>query len=465
MNVKNRKIIFVFGILCILAVATQTLSAAKLALPPMAEKTLNNGLKIIVAENHEQPVVSMRLLIKAGSCLDPADRAGLANMTAGLLRKGTATRDANKISQEIDFIGGSLGAGSDLDASYATSEVLSKHFDKGLNLLSDIVLNPAFASAEIERLRKQTIGALMQSKDDPNSIVDEQYKKYLFGDHPYGKPESGTIESVSSLTRDDIVAFWQKNYIPNNSVLFVVGDVKPEDVFPKIEANLGAWKQGTPPDMKFVAAKPASGIKIVLINKPDATQSSIKIGNLGIDRYNPDIFNCRVMNYILGGGGFVSRMMTEIRQKRGLTYDINSQFTYNRFPGEFTVTTYTRNDSTARAISGIFEELNKIRDADVAPQELKETISFYNGMFPRQFETLDQVANQLSNVELYSLGKDYLAGYLDRIGKVTEVDVRSVAQKYIDPKNVLIVVVGRADDIREMLKQFGPITEIELSDI
>ena len=349
MNVRNKTIIFVLGLLCVFAFATQTVTAAKLALPPMAEKTLPNGLKIIVAENHEQPVVSMRLLIKVGSSLDPADKAGLANLTAGLLRKGTATRDANKISQEIDFIGGSLGAGSDLDASYATSEVLTKHFDKGLDLLSDIVLNPAFAAAEIERLRKQTIGALMQSKDDPNSIVDEQYKKYLFGDHPYGKPESGTIESVSSLTRDDIVGFWQKNYIPNNSVLFVVGDVKPEEVFPKIEASLGAWKQGAPPDMKFAAAKPASGIKVILINKPDATQSSVKIGNLGIDRYNPDIFNCRVMNYILGGGGFVSRMMTEIRQKRGLTYDINTQFSYNRFPGEFTITTYTRNDSTARA--------------------------------------------------------------------------------------------------------------------
>ncbi|TFH58003.1 MAG: insulinase family protein, partial [Candidatus Zixiibacteriota bacterium] len=337
--------------------------------------------------------------------------------------------------------------------------------DKGLDLLSDIVLNPAFAPAEIERLRKQTIGALMQSKDNPNSIVGEQYKKYLFGDHPYGKPESGTIESVSSLTRDDIVGFWQKNYIPNNSVLFVVGDVKPEDVFPKIEASLGAWKQGTPPDMKFAAAMPGSGIKVVLINKPDATQSSIKIGNLGIDRYNPDIFNCRVMNYILGGGGFVSRMMTEIRQKRGLTYDINSQFSYNRFPGEFTVTTFTRNDSTARAISGIMEQLNKIRETDVAPQELKETISFYNGIFPRQFETPNQVANQLSTVELYGLGNDYLAGYLDRIAKVTATDIRGAAQKYIDPKNLLIVVVSKADDVRESLKQFGPITEIELSDL
>jgi zinc protease len=465
MNVKNTTTILLLGFVCALVFLSQTGSAIQLPLPPMADKTLANGLKVIVAENHEQPVVTMRLMIKAGSILDPADKAGLANMVAGLLRKGTTTRDANKISEEIDFIGGNLGAGSDLDATYGNCEVLTKHIEKGLDLLADILLNPAFAQPEIERLRKQTIAGLMQAKDDPNNVVDEQYKKYLFGDHPYGKSEGGTLESVSGITRDDIVNFWKQVYIPNNSVLFVVGDVKPEEVFPKAEAKFGSWQKGTLPEMKFPAAKPPQGIKVILINKPDATQSSIKIGNLGIDRYNPDIFNCRVMNYILGGGGFVSRMMTEIRQKRGLTYDINSQFTYNRFPGEFTVTTYTRNDSTVNAIKGIFEELNKIRSADVTPQELKETISFYNGMFPRQFETLNQVLGQLVNPELYGLGKDYLPTYLDRIGKVTAADVRSAAQKYIDPKNMLIVVVGKADDVRESLKQFGPVTEIELSDL
>ncbi len=462
---KNSKIILILGLLCAFAFVAQNVAAVTLALPPMSDKSLPNGLKVIVVVNDKQPVVAMRLLIKSGTCLDPADKAGLANLTAGLLRKGTATRDANKISEEIDFIGGSLGAGSDLDATYATCQVLTKHFDTGLGLLSDIVLNPSFDSTEIERLRKQTLAGLMQAKDDPNSLVDEQYKKYLFGDHPYGKPENGTIESVSTLKRADIIEFWKKYYIPNNAVLFVVGDVKPAEVFPKIEAKFGSWKQGTPPEMNFAAAKPASGIKVILINKPDATQSSIKIGNLGTFRQDPDIFSCRVMNYILGGGGFVSRLMIDIRQRRGLTYDINSSFSYLRFPGDFTVTTFTRNDSTARAISGILDELDKMRNTDVAPQELQETVSFYNGLFPRQFETLDQVSNQLSTVELYGLGKDYLPNYLDKIAAVTPQSIRAAAQKYVDPKNLLIVVVSKAADVRESLKQFGPVTEIEISDL
>lgn len=461
---KNRFFLTV-GFVVVLVLAASLAFAATLPLPPMAEKTLPNGLKVIVAENHEQPVVSMRLMIKAGSVLDPAGKAGLSSMTAGLLRKGTTTRDAGKISEEIDFIGGSLGAYTEMDACYASSEVLTKHFDKGIDLLSDIVLNPSFAATELERLQKQTIAALMQSKDDPNSIVAEQYQLFLFGEHPYAKPESGTVESVAGLSRDDVVAFWQSTYIPNNAVLFVVGDVKPEEIFSKVEAKFGAWKQGTPPEMKFAAAQPVSGIKVILINKPDATQSSIKMGNLGIDRFNPDIFPVRVMNCILGGGGFVSRLMTEIRQKRGLTYDINSQFTFLRFPGEFTVTTYTRNDSTSGAIEGIFQLLHNFVQNGATPEELKDAIAFYNGIFPRQFETLDQVTGQLTTVELYGLGKDYLPTYLDRIGKVTADDIRRVAQKFIDPRNMLIVVVGKADEVREGLKKFGPVTELEIADL
>jgi zinc protease len=465
MKVKNKTVILTLGCFLGMLLLVQFAAAAKLELPPMAEKTLPNGLKIIVAENHEQPVVQFRLLIKAGTCLDPADKAGLANLTAGLLRKGTATRDAGKISDEIDFIGGTLGAGADLDASNAFCEVLTKHFDKGLDLLSDIVLNPSFANEEIERLRKQTIAGLMQSKDNPATVAEEQYNKALFGEHPYGKPGSGTLESISSIKREDIVGFWQQYFIPNNSVLFVVGDVKPADVFAKIEGKLGGWKQGTLPEPKFTAAKPGVGTRVILINKPDATQSSVKIGNLGIDRYNPDIFTCRVMNYILGGGGFVSRLMLEIRQKRGLTYDVNSAFSFNRYQGDFTISTFTRNDSTARAITEIIREVNNFQSADVKPEELKETISFYNGMFPRQFETLDQVSNQLAIVETYGLGKDYLPGYLDNIAKVTAPQIRQAAGKYIDTKNLLIVVVGKAADVRESLKQFGPVTELELSDL
>ncbi len=438
---------------------------AAISMPPMADKTLDNGLKIIVVQNDEQPVVSMRLLIKSGTAMDPRGKAGLANMTAGLLRKGTATRDATKLSQEIDFVGGNLGAGAGRDATNVTCEVLTKHFDVGLDLLADIVLNPTFPDAELERDRKQTIAGLMMQKDDAGTIADIQYGMYLFGEHPYGQPGSGTVESVSEITRDDIVAFWKQQYIPNNAVLFVAGAIKAEDVLPKIAAKLGSWAQAPLPTTDFPPANQVKGTKVILVNKPDATNANIKVGHLGIDRHNPDIYAVRLMNYILGGGGFRSRLMDDVRDKRGLTYGISSQFDFDKYPGEFTVSVATRADSCAQAIGATIEHLRKIREADVTAQELSEAKSFYAGYFPRQFETPEQVANQLSIVELYELEKDYLAKYTDYLGAVTPQQVRGAAQRYIDPDNLLIVVVGNAEVLRDKLKVFGPVNELELSDL
>lgn len=460
---KRNCIFFLFAA-ALLLTSVQPILAA-ITLPTMTEKSLDNGLKIIVVENREQPVASMRLLIKAGTAADGRGKAGLANLTAGLLRKGTATRDATKISEEIDFVGGNLGAGAGLDATNVTSEVLTKHFDVGLTLLADIVLNPTFAEAEIERLRKQTMAGLMSQKDDGETIANIQYAQYLFGEHPYGQPGSGTIESVSGITRDDIVAFWKANFVPENAILFIAGDVTAADVIPKVEAQFGGWLKGGGAKADVPPAPKVNGTRVVLINKADATQSNVNIGHLGIDRYNPDIYAVRVMNYILGGGGFRSRLMSDIRDKRGLTYGISSQFSFDRYPGEFTVSVATRTDSTVQAIGATIEHLKKIRETDVTAQELSETISFYSGYFPRQFETPEQVANQLSIVELYGLEKDYLAKYIDNIAAVTAPAVRSAAQKYIDPENLLIVVVGKADELRDKLKIFGTVTEIDLFEL
>ena len=460
------KRIITFVILAaIVGIVVGSQAYAKIALPTMSEKVLDNGLKVVVIENQEQPVVSMRLLIKSGTASDGKGKAGLAGLTAELLRKGTTTRDATKISEEIDFVGGRLGAGADLDASNVTAEVLTKHIDVGLTLLADIVLNPTFAEPEIERLRKQTIAGLMQQKDNGGAIADEQFAQYLFGENPYGQPGSGTVESVSSLTRDDIVAFWRANYVPSNAVLFVAGDIKAADALPKVEAKLGGWPKGTAPKLDVVPAQKANGTRVILINKADATQANIKMGHLGIDRYNPDIYSVRIMNYILGGGGFRSRLMDDIRDKRGLTYGISSQYSFDRYQGEFSVTVSTRTDSTAQAIAATIEHLKQIRQSDVTPAELKETISFYSGYFPRQFETPEQVANQLSIVELYGLDKDYIGKYIDNTAAVTVPAVRAAAEKYIDPNNLLIVVVGKADDLRQQLKQLGPVTELAIMEL
>jgi zinc protease len=431
--------------------------AQEIKLPEIKKEILDNGLKVIVIEHHELPVVAFRLVLKSGSAYDPAGKAGLADLTAGLLRKGTKTKDATQISEAIDFVGGSLDAGADWDATFATCRVLNKYFDTGLDLLTDIILNPTFKEDEIERLRRQTLAGIMQQKDDPESVAEEKFREFVFGEHPYGQPREGTEESVSGITRDDIVNFHETYYVPNNAILAVVGDVKTADVLKKVKSKFGSWEKREFATPNFVQPPQIKGHHILLVDKPDLTQSYIKIGHFGIDRKNPDYFPVRVMNYILGGGGFASRLMEEVRAKRGLTYDIGCNFDSYKLKGAFEVSTYTRVDSTLGAIQATLDQIKKIRTEKVSSKELSETQSFYDGYFPLQFETPEQIATMILIVEIYDLGEDYIKNFRKNISAVTADDVLRVAQKYLDPDNIKLVVVSKADQVKTGLESLGEV--------
>jgi zinc protease len=431
--------------------------AQEIKLPEIKKEILDNGLKVIVIEHHELPVVAFRLVLKSGSAYDPAGKAGLANLTAGLLQKGTKTKNATQIAEEIDFVGGTLGAGADWDATFATCRVLNKYFDTGLDLLADIILNPTFKEDEIERLRKQTLAGIMQQKDDPESVAEEKFRELVFGEHPYGQPREGTEESVSGITGEDIVNFHKTYYVPNNAILAVVGDVKTADVLKKVKSKFGSWEKREFALPNFVQPPEIKGHQILLVDKPDLTQSYIKIGHFGIDRKSPDYFPVRVMNYILGGGGFASRLMEEVRAKRGLTYDIGCNFDAYRLKGAFEVSTYTRVDSTLGAIQATLDQIKRIRTEKVSPKELSETQSFYTGYFPLQFETPEQIATMILIVEIYDLGEDYIKNFRKNISAVTADDVLRVAQKYLDPDNIKLVVVSKADQVKPGLESLGQV--------
>jgi zinc protease len=431
--------------------------AQEIKLPEIKKEILPNGLKVIVIEHHELPVVAFRLVLKSGSTYDPPGKAGLADLTAGLLRQGTKTKDATQISEAIDFVGGSLDAGADWDATFATCRVLNKYFDTGLGLLADVILNPTFKEDEIERLKKQTLAGIMQQKDDPGTVAEENFRKFVFGEHPYGQPREGTEESLSGITRDDIVNFYKSFYVPNNAILAVVGDVNTNQVLKKIKNKFGSWERGKLVTPEFSQPPQIKEHQILLVDKPDLTQSYIKIGHFGIDRKSPDYFPVSVMNYILGGGRFASRLVDEVRAKRGLTYDIRSSFDSYGLKGAFEVSTYTRVDSTLGAIQAILDQIKKIRTEKVSQKELSETQSFYNGYFPLQFETPEQIANQILIVELYDLGEDYIKNYRNNISAVTADDVLRVAQKYLDPDNIKLVVVSKADQVKTGLESLGEV--------
>ena len=434
-----------------------TTFAQEIKLPEIKKETLDNGLKVIVIEHHELPVVAFRLVLKSGSAYDPPGKAGLANLTAGLLRKGTKTKDATQIAEEIDFVGGTLGAGANWDATFATCRVLNKYFDTGLDLLADIILNPTFKDDEIERLRKQTLAGIMQQKDDPGSVAEENFRKFVFGEHPYGQPQEGTEESVPGIAGEDIVNFHKAYYVPNNAILAVVGDVKTDDVLKKVKSKFGSWERREFVTPDFIQPPQIKGHQILLVDKPDLTQSYIKIGHFGIKRKSPDYFPVRVMNYILGGGGFASRLMDEVRAKRGLTYSIHCYFDSYRLKGAFTVSTFTRIDSTLGAIQATLDQIRRMCTKKVSQKELSETKSFYNGYFPLQFETPEQIATQILNVEIYDLGEDYIRDFRKNISAVTADDILRVAQKYLDPDNIKLVVVSKAEELKTGLESLGEV--------
>ena len=432
------------------------------SLPPIEEKTLDNGLKIIAVEHHELPVVSFRLMVKSGSTQDPIGKAGIGSMTASLLTKGTKSRSATDIADEIDFVGGNLNSSSGWDRCRVTCQVLKKHFDTGLGLFADVTLNPVFQKSEIERLRKRKISSYINGKDDPANLCNEHFAKALYGDHPFGFDEGGNEETLKKITRSDITDFYEKNFVPNNAMIVVAGDIVPEEVFAAIEAKFGNWKQNEIKKADIPETGKPDGYKIVLVNRPDATQSQIRMGHLGIARSNPDYFNISLMNYILGGGGFSSRLVKIIRSELGLTYGISSKFSSYLDPGPFKIGTFTKNESAGQAIGETINQIRKFMDAPPEALELDDAKSYLNGSYPMRFETPDRIAGQLMSVELYELGDDYISTYRDKVQAVTLEQAQQAAKEYLDPDNMVIVVVGKADEVLDQLKEFGEVEVLEI---
>lgn len=440
--------------------ATSELTPVKL--PPIDSKVLANGLKIITVEHHELPVVSFRLMVKSGSAQDPLGKAGLASLTAGLMTKGTKSRSATGIADEIDFVGGNLNSSSGWDRCRVTSQVLKKHFDTGLDLFTDVVLNPVFQNSEIERLRKRKISSYINDKDDPSNLCNEHFGIALYGDHPFGYEESGTEETLKKITRADITGFYNDNFLPNNAMIVVAGDIVPEEVFAAIEEKFGSWKQKEVEKSALPETAKPDGYKIVLVNRPDATQSQIRMGHFGIARSNPDYFDISLMNYILGGGGFSSRLMKIIRSEMGLTYGISSGFSSRLDAGPFKIGTFTKNESVGAAIGEIIRQVRKFQESLPEIVELDDAKSYLNGSYPLRFETPDRIAGQLMSVELYELGADYISTYRDKVQAVTLEQVQSAARQYVDPDNMVIVVVGKTEEVLDQLKEFGEVEVIEI---
>ena len=427
--------------------------------PEPASKTLSNGLRVFVVTDRSQPAVAARLvLLSAGTIQDPAGMPGVAAMTANMLTQGTEKRSAQEIAEAIDFVGGSLEASAGADATDVSLDVVKKDLGTGLDLMSDVVLHPAFRAEELERQRQQLLSSLTVQYSDPDFLASAAFSRVVYGDSPYGLPASGTPETIKKLDPQALAKFHDANYAPGQALLAFAGDIAPEEAFAAAEKYFGAWPQVKTVVNAAAAPAPPRGVHIWLIDKPDAVQTQIRVGNLGIRRSDPNFIPVVVMNRIFGGG-YNSRLNTEVRVKSGLTYDATSYFNPHRHAGSFSVATFTRTAATVDALKLVVDLIAKMSSGDVTPGELDFARDYLAGVYPIQSETAEQVAGRVLTVVAYDLPRDYNYTYPDRIRAVTSAQVKDMAQKYLSAANVDIVLAGNVAAFRDALKKAFPAAE------
>jgi len=408
-----------------------------------------NGMTVLLLERSSLPFITVDVTIRAGSAYEPAEKAGLAYITADLLTEGTKSRSASQISEEIDFIGGSLSSSGGIDYSSASLKVLTKDSGKGFDLLADILRRPSFPDMEIERSMSQIKAGIISKEDEPSTVATEAFNKALFGDHPYARPAEGTLGSLENIGREDITNFHDKLYRPNNVIMAVVGDIDKRSLKKLLKKHFGTWKKGDIPLPEEVRAEQVKGRKVKLIDKK-ISQANVQLGHIGIKRENPDFYAAYIMNYILGGGGFVSRLMTEIRDNRGLAYSVYSYFNPLKDPGPFKIALQTKSESAREAIRESLAQMENMAKNGVTEEELRGAKDYLIGSFPLKFTTNSKIASYLSYMEIYNLGLDYLDRFPKIIEALTVNDINRAAAKYLHHEDYLLVVVGDKDKMGKL---------------
>ena len=429
------------------------LPARPATFPPYDIRKLANGMQVVLVSQNEQPAISVRLIVRAGAGLDPKGKQGVAMMTATLLDQGSAKRNADQIADEIDFIGGALSTGAGTDLSYLTAIVMKDSYDTALDLMSDIVQHPTFAPEEIERQRQQALSALKVAADDPDSVANRVISRLIYGFHPYGMPGAGTPDSLAALTRADLVDFHKKYFVPNNSLIAVVGDITAADAMAGLEKYFGAWKPAEVPPMN-VTDPPEPTRRVIVIDKKDTVQTEIRVGQIGIPRKHNDYEAIDQTVKILGGEG-ANRLQQVLRSQKQLTYGASADLDAFQFSGSVIAETDTQTVNTAEALRVVVDEFSRLQRERVSDSELEGAQDFMVGHFPLTIEVPDQIATQVLNQLFYGLPVDDLPRYRERILKVTPDEIQRVARWFIRPSQLSVVLVGDADKFVNDLKGIG----------
>ena len=427
--------------------------------PKAATMTLPNGLRVFVVTDHSEPAIAARLVIlSAGSIKDPAGMPGVAQMAANLLTQGTEKRSAKEIAEGIDFIGGSLNAMAGRDATTVTLDIVKKDLATGMDLMSDVVLHPTFRAEELDRQRQQLLSTLQVQYADPEYLATLVFARAVYGASPYGLPPEGTPATVQKFQPEDFVKFHDANYAPNQSLLGFAGDITPEEAFAVAQKYFGGWPKVDVPLTEPAAPSATTAQHIWLIDKPDAVQTQIRIGKIGIPRNDPDFLPLDVTNHILGGS-YNSRLNTEVRIKKGLTYGASSSMNPHRYTGSLVVSTYTRTEATVEATKLVMDILNGMSQGEITQKELDFARDYLAGVYPIASETAEQVTDRVLTVAAFGLPEDYNQTYPAKIRATSLKDVQAMARKYFATGDLDLVLAGNISAFRDALKKAFPTAE------
>lgn len=442
------------------------LQARPVDFPNYELKTLPNGLQVLVVPHHEQPSVSFRMIVRAGAMQEPADRPGVSNAVASLLNQGTTTRSASEIADLIDSAGGLLGVGAANELTFVQGAVVKDQTDLALELMSDIVRNPAFPPEEIALHKKQALSGMQVGYDDPDYLARAVFNRLVFGTHPYGRP-NGTPESIGRLTRSDLVAFHRTWFVPNNALMAVVGDLSAAEAFAAVERAFGDWQRGEVPAVT-APDPPSPTRRIVVIDRPGSAQTEIRAGHLAIARTHPDYVAFDLAIRILGGEG-ANRLFGVLRSERGLTYGASARLNTFRSSGIVVAETDTRTSATGETLRLMVDEFTRLQRQSVHPAELRGAQDFMAGNFPLTIETSSAIAEQVLARLFHGQDLSEIETYLDRVSRVTPGDIQRVAREWLKPNQLSIVLVGDAATFVDQLKARGfsdyeriPVSQLDL---
>lgn len=437
--------------------------AAELKLPPYSRTVLSNGVVLLLMEQHEVPMVSFSVLVSAGSAADPRGKEGLASLTSELLTRGTTSRSAEQLASEIDFLGGALQFSTGLDFTSGGAEFLAKDARAGVELLSDVLLNPVFSKEEVAKRIAQRIDELKQEKDEPQAVITNYFHAFLFGDHPYGRSIDGDERSAAGISRDDIAQFYHARYTPENIRIAAVGDFSMPEMQRLLSERFGSRaKSAESSRVEIPVPLGVKGRKLLLVDKPDATQTFFAIGNVGIARTNRDRVAIQVVNTIFGGR-FTSILNDELRVSSGLTYGAHSQFGRYFQPGPFAISSFTQNSKTVEALDLTLSVLQRFHEKGLTEEQLKSAKAYIKGQFPPQIETTDHLAALLTQLDFFGLDAREINDLFPQIDAVTLEDSRRIIRNYFPADDLVFVLVGKAAEIKSNLGKYA--SKIETREI